>query len=142
MIETNDGFAQSVRNCFKLLDGIFEKFCGPKNKPAPPSAPLTDEEMERLADRGIARRTRCTHEANAKKMRSIFSKEKPQGGRPINPAMVAAVKELWALERTGKKMHGDGMRIARKHGVRYFTLMERISIERTLAKAKQRRKAA
>jgi hypothetical protein len=137
MLETNDGFARSARNCLNLLDRIFEKFCFPRNTPALPIAPLTDDEMDRLTERGMVRRGK-PRAATVRKVRSVFSRTKPQGGKPVNPAMVRAVKELAALERTGKKRRGDGKRIAAKHGVRYHSLMERMSTERNLA----RRKAA
>ena len=136
MLYTTNDYLESARNCLRLVDRIFEKFC--RKKPdAPLPAPLTDDEPEKLADCGLARRGK-PRSASVRKIRSVFSTVKAQGGKPINPAMKRAVKELMALELSGRKKHGDGKRVAAKHGVRYHSLMERMSTERILA----RRKAA
>lgn len=135
----SSGYHDSMRACVLLADRIAEKF-GVTVKAKQPLPRITPAELAKIRAQGFrVERAAPPSPSWLQRARSIFADTPPVGGRPVNPRILRAIAAVWEAERAhgGKMPHGMGRKIAQKFAVNYGTLMDRLSIERALAKTRK-----
>ena len=141
----NTHLADTARNCALLLERIAEKFGVeelPKQNPRARVRGVTPADLAKVRAEGLMVLNPPPSHVPA----WTFSRKSLLDANPTkrrlakNPNLAKAVAEVLDLSaRNGGKLpRGEGKRIAAKFGLHYGYMMDAVSIERMLARGKER----